>query len=189
MEDEARYRWLADHVFPWEPEVRRWLHWRAPALSSDDISDFIQGAYAQLCSIDFSKIRNGRRFFYSVVNNLWRDQRRRSRVVHIERFEEAVSLHIDEAPSPEQRASARQRFEHLVQVVQRLPERQRAAFEGRHFAELSYREIAQRMNISEKTVEMHLHSARDQVMRSIVGEERVCPQASEAGDDAAKKRD
>lgn len=193
MEDETRYRWIADHVLPFEQEMRRWLRRKARTLSSHDLDDLVQEGYAHLLRANLSVIRNGRSFFRSTIRNLWLDQRRRSHVVQIERLDDAGSLHIDEAPGPEQRASARQQLERLVQVVQRLPPRQRAAFESKQFAGLCTREIAQRMNIAEKTVEMHLRLALAQVMRSLLGDDEVCPQASEVSEidnhEAARKRD
>ena len=82
MEERTRLRhqWIADNILQWEAEVRRWLVRYTRTLSADDIDDLIQEAYARLWSADFTQIRDGRTFLYSVVSNVLRDQLRRARV-------------------------------------------------------------------------------------------------------------
>src|ERR1700761_5262962 len=89
MDDEARYRWIADHVLPFEQEVRRWLRRKVRTLTSHDVDDLVQEGYAHLMRANFSTVRDGRSFFRSTVFNLWLDQRRRSRVVQIGHLEDA----------------------------------------------------------------------------------------------------
>jgi DNA-directed RNA polymerase specialized sigma24 family protein len=50
MEDltRLRHQWIADHILPWEAEVRRWLGRYTRTLRADDIDDLIQEAYARL---------------------------------------------------------------------------------------------------------------------------------------------
>ncbi len=191
MDERERYRWIADHVLPFELEVRRWLRRKAHSLSSEDVDDLVQEGYARLWRTDFSAIKDGRSYFYSIVHHVWQDQLRRSSVVQIECIEDAGSIHVDEAPGPEQHASARQQFERLVQIVQKLPRRRREVFEATQFSELSTRETARRMNIAEKTAEMHLHYALVQVTQSMFCEEQSSERTSEKGrvyDTEANKR-
>jgi RNA polymerase sigma-70 factor (ECF subfamily) len=187
MKDQARYRWIADHVLPYEREVRRWL---SRKVRTADLDDLVQEGYARLLQADLSAVKDACSFFCRTVFNLWADQRRRSRVVQIDLLDGAEPLHIDEAPGPEQRASALQQWERLLQTVEQLPPRQRAAFELKQFVGLSTREIAERMNIAEKTARMHLRLAVVQVTESILDEEGMAPRASEVDDhESAKKRD
>ena len=69
MEDlnAQRCQWIADHILPWEAEVRRWLRRYTRTLFADDIDDLIQEAYARLWGTDLSRIRNGRSDRKSVV--------------------------------------------------------------------------------------------------------------------------
>ena len=41
MEDltPLRHQWIADHILPWEAEVRRWLGRYTHTLRADDIDD------------------------------------------------------------------------------------------------------------------------------------------------------
>jgi RNA polymerase sigma factor (sigma-70 family) len=169
-----RHQWIADHILPWEAEVRRWLGRYTHTLLADDIDDLIQEAYARLWSADFTRIRNGRAFLYSVVRNALRDQLRRARVVQMECVAEMDSLYIDEAPGPERSVSAHQQYEHLLRVLEKLTPQRRAVYQLRKFEGLSLREIAQRLGIVEKTAENLLGLAQAQVIKALF-EEGITP--------------
>jgi RNA polymerase sigma factor (sigma-70 family) len=189
MDDEARYRWIADNVLPFEQEVRRWLRRKARVLTTHDLDDLVQEAYAHLMRANLSAVRDGRSFFRSTVFNLWLDQRRRSRIVHIVNLGGTDAAPVDEAPGPEQRVSAHQQFEQLVHVVKQLPPRQRMAFESKQFAGLATREIARRMNVTEKTVEMHLRTALARITRVIFGGEEEDDDVRRLADEADERDD
>jgi RNA polymerase sigma factor (sigma-70 family) len=169
MEDPTRLRhqWIADHILPWEAEVRRWLGRYTRTLRADDIDDLIQEAYARLWSADFTRIRDGRTFLYSVVRNVLQDQLRRARVVQIECVAEIDALDIDEAPGPERLVSAHQQYEQLLRVLKKLTPQRLAVYQLRKFEGLSLREIALRLGIAEKTVENLLGLAQAQVMKAL----------------------
>ena len=172
MEDlnDLRHQWIADHILPWEAEVRRWLRRYTRTLFADDIDDLIQEAYARLWSADFTRIRNGRSFLYTVVRNALRDQRRRACVVQIECVAEMDALDVDETPGPERWVSARQQYELLLRVLEQLAPQRRRVYQLRKFEELSQREIAQRLGVTEKTVENLLRLAHAQVMKALFAE-------------------
>ena len=162
-----RHQWIADHILPWEAEVRRWLGRYTRTLRVDDIDDLIQEAYARLWSADFTRIRDGRTFLYSVVRNILRDQLRRARVVQIECVAEIDALEIDEVPGPERWVSAHQQYEQLLRVLEKLTPQRLAVCQLRKFEGLSLREIALRLGIAEKTVENLLGLAQAQVMKAL----------------------
>ena len=128
-----RHQWIADHILPWEAEVRRWLSRYTRALLAQDIDDLIQEAYARLWSADFTRVRDGRTFLYSVVRNALQDQLRRARVVQIECVAEIESFNIDEAPGPERLVSAHQQYEQLLRVLQRLTPQRQTVYQLRKF--------------------------------------------------------
>ena len=172
MEDlnDLRHQWIADHILPWEAEVRRWLRRYTRTLFADDIDDLIQEAYARLWSTDFTHIRNGRSFLYTIVRNALRDQRRRACVVQIECVAEMDALDVDETPGPERWVSARQQYELLLRVLEQLAPQRRRVYQLRKFEDLSQREIAQRLGVTEKTVENLLRLAHAQVMKALFAE-------------------
>jgi RNA polymerase sigma factor (sigma-70 family) len=192
MEDltRLRHQWIADHILPWEAEVRRWLGRYTRTLQADDIDDLIQEAYARLWSADFTHIRDGRTFLYSVVRNVLQDQLRRARVVQIECVAEIDALDIDEAPGPERWVSAHQQYEQLLRVLETLTPQRLAVYQLRKFEGLSVREIALRLGIAEKTVENLLGLAQAQVMKALFAQ-GVAPlrQTSERDYERGRKPD
>jgi RNA polymerase sigma factor (sigma-70 family) len=165
-----RHQWIADHILPWEAEVRRWLSRYTRALQAQDVDDLIQEAYARLWSADFTRVRDGRTFLYSVVRNALQDQLRRARVVQIECVAEIESFNVDEAPGPERLVSAHQQYEQLLRVLKRLTPQRQTVYQLRKFEGLSLREIAEKLGLAEKTVENLLRLAQAQVMEALFAE-------------------
>ena len=191
MEDLTwrRHQWIADHILPWEAEVRRWLSRYARTLYADDIDDLIQEAYAKLWSSDFSHVKDGRRFLYTVVRNTLHDQLRRARIVQIECVAEIDTLDFGEVPGPERLVSARQQFEQLLEVLKTLTPQRRTVYQLRKFEDLPLREIAQRLGVTEKTVENLLRLAQAQVMEALFAEGEAADYTSEKNYERRRKRD
>jgi RNA polymerase sigma factor (sigma-70 family) len=158
MADESidRARWLAVHVMPWELESRGWLRRVAPpGLEVDDV---IQEAYKILAGLaDVSRIANPRAYFYQVIKSLIAE--------HIRRLQVAtggagVKLHTlpepQEGLTPERIVSGRQDLESLYHAITRLPEPSRSIFILRKIDNLPQKVIAQKLRISENTVEKQI---------------------------------
>jgi RNA polymerase sigma-70 factor (ECF subfamily) len=190
MDDSTRLRhqWIADHVLPWEAEVRRWLSRYTRTLSAHDIDDLMQEAYARLWSSDFSHVRNARRFLYTIVRNVLQDQLRRARVVRIESVAEIDTLEVDGTPGPERWASARQQFEHLVRVLQILTPQRRAVYQLRKLEGLPLREIALQMGLAEKTIENLLRLAQAQVIKALFAEGEAADFTGEKDHESCRTR-
>jgi RNA polymerase sigma factor (sigma-70 family) len=168
MDEVARYRWIAAHILPYEPELRGWLRRRLGPFSANDGDDVIQEAFARIWAADFSAVRNGRAYLYATVRHLLAEYARRSRIVPIELLGEIDSLSIvSDEPGPDRRVSARQELDRLRAIVATLPTQCRQVFELRKFEGLSHREIAQRMGLSEKTIENHLTRALARITEAL----------------------
>jgi RNA polymerase sigma factor (sigma-70 family) len=160
MDDPARYRWIAAHILPYEPELRGWLRRRLGSFNANDADDLVQEAFARIWAADFSTIRNGRAYLYTTVRHLLAEYARRRRIVPIELLGEIDSLNIvSDEPGPDRRMGARQELDRLRAIVAALPAQCRRVFELRKFEGLSHREVAHRMGLSEKTIENHLTRA------------------------------
>jgi RNA polymerase sigma factor (sigma-70 family) len=158
MVDETidRARWLAMHVMPWEIESRGWLRRVAPpGLEVDDV---IQEAYAILASLaDVSRIVNPRAYFYQIIKSLISEYLRRASVANGGVEGRAGALpEPQEGLTPERILSGRQDLESLYRAIVRLPEPSRTIFVMRKIDNLSQKVIAERLRVSENTVEKQI---------------------------------
>jgi len=152
----ARALWLAEHVLPGEAALRDWLQRRLPVRQ--DVDDVIQETYAILAALaDVSHVRQPRAYVYSVAQSVVLQQLRRAQVVSIEAVAEIERVAIGgEEACPERTASSRQELARIGALIDSLPDKCRQAFVLRRIEGYSQREIAQRMQISENTVEKHI---------------------------------
>jgi RNA polymerase sigma-70 factor (ECF subfamily) len=151
-------------------------------LNCHDIDDLMQEAYARLWTAEYRQITNGRGYLFAVVRNLLLEQARHARIVPMERLGEIDALLIpSEEPGPDRRVNARQELERLERIVASLPEQCRRAFQLQKFQNLSQRDIALEMNITEKTVEKHLAVALVRVLDALKEEADDAPRRSQPG--------
>lgn len=153
---KERATWLAEHVLPCEPGLRDWLKRRLSVRQ--DVDDVIQETYAILAGLtDVSHVRQPRAYVYSVAQSVVLQQLRRAQVVSIEAVAEIdrVAIGGDEV-CPERTASSRQELARVRSLIDGLPDKCREAFVLRRVEGYSQREIAERMQISENTVEKHV---------------------------------
>jgi len=87
-------------------------------------------------------------------------RRRQARAVSLDEVQELMDL-ADPAPGPEQVAEDRSRLEALRRLIDRLPERQRDVVLCVHWEGLAHKEVAQRLGVSLRTVELDLKKAHD----------------------------
>jgi RNA polymerase sigma-70 factor (ECF subfamily) len=71
--------------------------------------------------------------------------------------------------NPLESLQASERRARVKMAVARLPRAQREVIVLRHFAELSYQEIAELTDLPEKTVKSRLYDARQQLGRTLLG--------------------
>lgn len=174
-----RAAWLAEHILPCEPALRDWLRRRLSLRQ--DVDDVIQETYAILAGMaDVSHILQPRAYVYSVAHSVVLQQLRRAQVVSIEAVAEIdrVAIVGDEV-SPERMASSRQELARIGALIDSLPEKCRQAFVLRRVEGYSQREIAERMQISENTVEKHICKGIRVLMDSMKHDDNGLQKSSE----------
>lgn len=153
---DERALWLARHVLPHEPALRAWLSSRR--VDGLEVDDIVQETYARLASADcVDSVRNARTYTFQTAHSVIMTHLRRSRIVSIRAVANIEQLGgIDNIPSPEIQVVDRDELHHLAEAIAALPERVRAVFTLRRVEGLSQREVAERLQIAESTVEKHM---------------------------------
>jgi RNA polymerase sigma factor (sigma-70 family) len=163
----ARAQWLAIHIMPLEPQLRRWLKRAAPhPLEADDL---IQEAYAKLANLtSVSSITHPKAYLYQTVKRLILDHIRRSKLVSIEAMAEVgQSTVLEEGLTPERIVSGRQELERLYRAIARLPAACRSVFLMRKFDDMPQKAIAAQLRVSENTVEKRMVRALRMILEDL----------------------
>lgn len=104
------------------------------------------------------QIREPRPFLATVANRLLAHRHRRQ-LLETAYLEAIACLPEATAPSPETQLMAVQSLQEIDRVLDGLPPKVREAFLLAHLAELSYAEIAQRLEVSASSVKQYLTRA------------------------------
>lgn len=148
------------------PGLRRRL--RARVRSHDEANDLVQDAFARLLGArSLARVRDPGAFLNRIVRNLLIDRSRRlsARPPHVSIVDEiAVPPDQGQAIEVEQ---MRQRYRDLVAL---LPPRTREVFVLHRIDGVGYKEIAERLDISVRTVEWHVAQAIVRISKGLDGE-------------------
>jgi RNA polymerase sigma-70 factor (ECF subfamily) len=151
--------WFAREVLVHEAALLRYLARVWP--NRHDVHDLRQDIYIRVYeAAKTSPPTSPKAFLFSTARNLLIDRVRRSRIVTIKSVGDCTELNVltDEV-TPERQLTAGQELERLARAFRRLPPREREVIWLRRVDELPQKEVAQRLGISEKTVETHLRRA------------------------------
>ena len=148
--------WFLEEVLPLEGMLERYLrrNWR----DADEVPDLRQEVYARVydsCAV--TRPSSAQAFVLSTARNLLIDRARHAQVVSIDTFAELEEAdHPVDPFSPERVVGARGELRLLEAALNDLPPRCREVVSLRKIDGLSQREIAERMGISEGTVEKQI---------------------------------
>lgn len=152
-----RALWLARHILPHEPWLRAFIA-RMRLPEDIDVDDVVQEAYGKLVSLEsVEDIRNPRNYLYSVARMTVLMHIRRSKIISIRAVDDLETNTVPaNDPSPEQQVSDREQLHLLGLAVAELPEPSRKAFLLRMIDELSHKEIAERLGMSDNAVQKNI---------------------------------
>lgn len=142
-----------EEVQPHEADLRSYLRGRFP--SHTDLDDLVQESYARLFRAHASgPIACARAFLFVTARNLALNcLRRRVRERADEPTELDVTCIVDENTEVRESIARTEDLGLLLQAIQSLPNRCRQIITLRKVYGLSQREVAERLGISERTVE------------------------------------
>jgi RNA polymerase sigma factor (sigma-70 family) len=148
--------WFIREVLPLEPLLTQFLqsNWR----NRSDVVDLRQEVYSRIWLSAGKQIPDDpQRFILTTARNLLITRLRDEQIVPIEAIAELDVLDAAmDTPGPDRIVIARDELRRLQSALDDLPPRCREAVVLAHIEELNGHQIAQRMNISESTVSMHL---------------------------------
>jgi RNA polymerase sigma factor (sigma-70 family) len=154
--NDALNDWFAREILVHEGLLVRYLSRTWPRR--DEIHDLRQETYIRVYEAA-QKIRphTPKAFLFATARHLMADRVRRGRIVSMEAVGdlEVLNVAVNDV-SPEQRLNARQELMQLARAFSALPPKCREVVWLRRVDELSQKEVAKRLNISEKTVESHI---------------------------------
>jgi RNA polymerase sigma-70 factor (ECF subfamily) len=129
-----------------------------------DASDYLNDAYVRMSEQGRiqeqggASIRNFEAFMVRIAVNLARDEHRRRRRRNVSSDEDLNAI-ADGSPTPEEMLDVRQRLGAVQATLSRLHPRTRQILLMHRLDGLRYREIAERLGISESAVEKHVAKA------------------------------
>lgn len=157
-QDPSVALWFATHLQVHEAQLRAWLHSRFPRLSTEDLDDLIQDAYAKVLKAHAARgITAPKAFFFAVARNLAYDHFRRRAVAVAETSGGTDELNVleDDADLFET-VSRNQEIELMTEAIQTLPDRCRQVLTLRYVYGLPHKEIAAELGITLSTVEIQI---------------------------------
>jgi RNA polymerase sigma factor (sigma-70 family) len=184
--DESLDLWFAREILAHEGALVRYLTRVWPERS--EVHDLRQEVYVRVYeAAAHARPSAPKSFLFTTARHLMTDRVRRGRIVSIEAVGDIESLNVPvDDLTPERRASARQELRCLAHAFAALPPKCREVVWMRRVEELSQRQVAGRLGISEKTVEKHITRGMRFLANRMFGEETRDPVEPPAADDGVE---
>jgi len=127
---------------------------------SETAADLTQETFLRYAEQSGATVNNDRSYLYRTARNLAIDHiRERQRRQTDPTSAEDMAEIVEERPAPDQEVSDRERLERLRAAMLELPERTRQVFVLNRIEGLTYAEVAERLDISDSSVQKHLSRA------------------------------
>lgn len=145
-------RWFSEEVLPHEAQLRGFLRSRFPSLT--DLDDLVQESYARLLRARAAgSVSNTKSYLFTTARNAALDLFRRERIISFEGVADLQELSVLQEGTDSADSNNRdEELEVLTAAIRALPERCREVLVLRKHHGLSHREIAEKLGISQNTV-------------------------------------
>jgi len=170
--NEASCQDLADFFNTRHPQLQKYLFWQV--RSQEIAEELAQETYLRfLRQSEPQQIFDLNAFLFTVASNLARDHLRSIKRQQSREFVPLNNEIADSKPHTEDIIAKQCLEAQLQQAIHSLPEKTREIFLLYRADELSYKQIAVRLDISERTVEYHLRQAMMHCRRCLINQECV----------------
>jgi RNA polymerase sigma factor (sigma-70 family) len=183
--------WFKREILKHEESLMRFIARAWPR--HDEIADIRQEAYARVYkAARHTRPKSPQAFLFATARHLMIDRIRRDRIVSIQAGgeNEYLNVLVDEI-SPERRATSHQELARLVQAFDGLSGQCREVVWLRRVKEFSQKEVAERLGLTEKTVEKHLRTGARKLAHYMVENElphkATTPGVATAPNDEARR--
>lgn len=151
-----RGRWFADEVHVHDGQLKAYLRGSFPGVS--DVDDVVQESYLRIWKTRATHpIECAKGFLFQVARRLAIDVLRRRESARTDSVADLAGLGVAEsAPNAADSAARSEELLLLAKAFHSLPDRCRAVLVLRKLEGLSQREIAERLGITEGTVQVHI---------------------------------
>lgn len=155
-QDPEQARWFENEVQPHQAALRAYLLVRYPSLP--DVDNLVQECLVRvLRARERQPVESPRGLLFATARNLALDLMRRQQVIAFEPITEITDSYVfTDGTDVAEGVSKKQEFDLLTQAIQSLPERCRQVFTLRTAYGLSQKETAEKLGISENTVEKQM---------------------------------
>ena len=150
-------RWFAEEVHPHDATLRGYLRGSFPTVR--DVDDVVQESYLRIWKARAGRpILSAKAFLFRVARNVALDLLRHGRSSPVEAVGDLAELRvIDDKPGVAERMGTAERIEILAAALDALPPRCREIMILCKLQGQTYRQVAARFGISEKTVAEHVY--------------------------------
>ena len=150
-------RWFRDEIEPHGSLLRNYLRGKFPNVR--DVDDVVQESYLRVWKRQAVKpIASAKAFLFKAARHLALDLIRRRKAAPFSTLSSFdASFVIDDAPNAAEALSAHEKLDLLAEAVAALPERCRGVILLHKIDGLSQREVAARLDMSERTVANHCY--------------------------------
>lgn len=153
-----RGRWFTEEVHPYDGELKAYLRRAYPSVS--DVDDVVQESYLRIWKAAAREpIQSAKAFLYLVARRVALNLVRKNRNAPFDAYGGTeASRVIDEKPDACESAILHERIDLLADALMSLPPRCREIVILNKVKGITQREVADRLGISERTVEVHVRA-------------------------------
>lgn len=185
---DERALWLSRYVLMHEPALRAWLSRRR--VHGLEVDDIVQETYARLSAVEsVAGITNVRNYVFQIAYSVLVSHVRRAKIVSFQTVTNIEELGVMAEMTPEDEVIGRDELHKLAQAVATLPGKVRDVFILRRVHGLGQRDVAQKLGLSESTVEKHMSRSIFLLMSLFSGSGNDVSRASRAWGSRLRKDD